>query len=104
MFCEKCGAQLEANSTFCASCGSAVATTNNNAVKEEGSPVGWAILSFLIPLVGLILFITWKDSKPKTAKVCGIAALVGFVLNLLLSIISIASGIATVRTTYSSFY
>ena len=35
--------------------------------KEEKASVGLAILSYLIPLIGLILFLTKKDNKPKTA-------------------------------------
>lgn len=58
-------------------------------MNEEGSAVGWGILSFLIPLVGLILFLCWKNEKPHTAKVCGICALVGFCLNFVVTMVSI---------------
>ena len=50
-------------------------------VNDSGS-IGWAILSFFIPIVGLILFLVWRTTKPKTAKVAGIGALIGFCLNL----------------------
>ncbi len=56
-------------------------------MNDEGSAVGWGILSFLIPLVGLILFLVWKNEKPHTAKVCGICALVAFCANIVLTII-----------------
>ncbi|MEE1295276.1 MAG: hypothetical protein UHD09_00115 [Bifidobacterium sp.] len=54
--------------------------TNPN---DSGS-FGWAVLGFLIPLVGLILFLVWHRTKPKCAKMAGIGALVGFCLNLVL--------------------
>lgn len=43
---------------------------------DTGS-VGWGILGFFIPLVGLILWLVWKDTKPKNAKSAGIGALIG---------------------------
>lgn len=42
------------------------------------------IISFLIPLVGLILWLAKKSSEQDVAKTCGIAALVGFIINLLI--------------------
>ena len=53
-----------------------------NEVYDSGS-FGWAVLGFFIPLVGLILFLVWRKTKPKSAKNAGIGALVGFCLNLL---------------------
>ncbi len=47
---------------------------------------GWGFLGFLIPLVGLILFLVWKDTKPKTAKAAGIGALVSVIAGIVLSI------------------
>ena len=48
---------------------------NQPAVQDTGS-IGWGVLGFCIPLVGLILFLVWKDQKPKTAKVAGMGALI----------------------------
>lgn len=59
--------------------------------KEEKASVGLAILSYLIPLAGLILFLTKKDDKPKTAKVCGKCALASVIINVVLSIIMYAT-------------
>ncbi|MCI8367391.1 MAG: hypothetical protein HFJ66_07310 [Eggerthellaceae bacterium] len=44
-------------------------------------------MGFLIPLVGLILFLVWKDTKPKTAKAAGIGALVGVIVSVIFSIL-----------------
>lgn len=59
-------------------------------MNEEGSAVGWGILSFIIPLVGLILFLVWKNEKPHTAKVCGICALVSFCLSIVIEILFVS--------------
>ena len=34
------------------------------------------LLGCCVPIVGLVLFLVWKDTKPKTAKAAGIGALV----------------------------
>lgn len=57
---------------------------NNNQNIEEKANIGLAILSFFIPLAGLIVFIVKKDKEPKTAKTSGICALVSFILNILI--------------------
>ena len=57
---------------------------NNNQNIEEKANIGLAILSFLIPLAGLIIFIVKKDKETKTAKTSGICAVVRFVLNIII--------------------
>lgn len=47
---------------------------NTNVVDNGGFL--WGLLGCCIPIVGLILFLVWKDTKPKTAKAAGIGALV----------------------------
>jgi hypothetical protein len=47
---------------------------------------GFKLLGFCIPLVGLILYLVWKDQKPITAKAVGKAALIGFIVGIVLSI------------------
>ncbi len=50
--------------------------------KAEGSGIGWGILSFFIPLVGLILYCRWKNTKPRAAKAASIGAAIGFAVNV----------------------
>lgn len=54
-------------------------------VNDSGS-IGWGVLGFFIPLVGLILFLVWRTSKPQSAKVAGIGALIGFCLGLFFNV------------------
>lgn len=65
----------------------------NMPPQEEKANVGLAVLSFFIPIVGLILYITKKNDKPKTAKACGKAALACVIISVILSFIM---GIASV--------
>ena len=50
----------------------------------------WGLLGFCIPLVGLILFLSWKKNKPGKAKSCGKGALIGVIVNLVLTILLVA--------------
>ena len=49
---------------------------------DSGS-IGWGILGFLIPIVGIVLFFVWKDTKPKSGKVALIGALISIGLALI---------------------
>ena len=52
---------------------------NTNRAKEKINIV-LLILSICCPIVGFVVFFADKKSQPRTAKVCGIAALVTFIL------------------------
>lgn len=71
MYCKNCGKEIADDAIMCIHCG--VATENN--AKDDGN-IGWSLLGCCIPVVGLILFLVWQDSKPKTAKKAGLGALV----------------------------
>lgn len=62
------------------------------APNDQGS-FGWAILGFFIPLVGLILFLVWKDSKPGDAKKAGMGALVSVIFSVVLWLLFIIIGV-----------
>lgn len=93
-YCTKCGQELEDSALYCTVCG---ATQNNDqandqalrAKLDDGNSVGFNVLSFFFPIVGLVLFLVWKKEKPIRAKGCGIWALVGFIANIVLTICQI---------------
>ncbi len=47
----------------------------------------WGLLGCCIPVVGLILFLVWKDQKPRTAKAAGIGALISVILSVIFYVI-----------------
>ncbi|MBR1735961.1 MAG: hypothetical protein IJ736_02935 [Firmicutes bacterium] len=55
---------------------------DNNQLEDNGGFL-WGLLGFCIPIVGLVLFIIWKDQKPATAKAAGIGALVSVILGVI---------------------
>lgn len=56
-------------------------------VPVDNGGFAWGLLCFFFPVVGLILFLVWKDEKPKTAKAAGIGALVGVGAEVILTIV-----------------
>lgn len=65
--------------------------------KEDKASIGLAILSWFIPLAGLIIFFVKKKTSPKTAKVSGICALISFILSLLVCIAIASIAVGTVN-------
>ena len=90
-FCKNCGAQIDDNAVACTSCGASQSTAP--AVVDKGG-FGWGLLGWCVPIVGLILFLVWKDTKPKTAKAAGIGALVSTIAGVLIYVLTFALGLA----------
>ena len=107
-FCRNCGKEIEDNAVACNECGAAqvveatpVETIAPNQTTVEPTPgvtpppaqpedkggFGWGLLGCCIPIVGLILFLVWKDTKPKTSKAAGIGALVSVIASVVIYII-----------------
>jgi len=86
MYCRECGAKIEGEGQFCPSCGAAV-QKNSVSTGDDGSFV-WGLLGFLVPIVGLILYLSWKDTKPISAKKAGKGALISVIISVVLSILA----------------
>ena len=89
-FCTYCGKELMDEAVVCMGCGCAVNGANNMKAAVAGDDLpngGLNILSFFLPIVGLILYCTMQGKTPRKAKQIGLFALVGFILNLILMII-----------------
>ena len=60
---------------------------NKPPVNLDRGGFAWGFLGFFIPIVGFILWLVWRDEKPKTAKSLGIAALVGVIIGFIFIVI-----------------
>ena len=83
-FCKNCGKEIDDNAVVCVNCGSSQQQIPQ-AVDNGG--FGWGLLGCCIPIVGLVLFLVWRDTKPKTSKAAGIGALVFVVGSIVFYII-----------------
>ena len=93
-YCRKCGAPIDDHVTVCPECGAPQNGGQNGAqpVVDNGGFL-WGLLGCCIPIVGLVLFLVWKDAKPRTAKAAGIGALVCVIAYVLLYVLAAVLGI-----------
>ncbi|MBP5242247.1 MAG: zinc ribbon domain-containing protein [Clostridia bacterium] len=100
MYCKHCGQEIKDDATFCPFCGGAVnveptAQAQGPAVGNGDAPsTGYAVLGFFIPIVGLILYLIWKQQYPLRAKSAGKGALIGFIVSIIFEILFAVLGVA----------
>ena len=99
MYCKYCGKEI-GDAAFCPYCGKEQAAQEQQASQERsyGPPPrpaeqdapsgGFAVLCFFFPLIGLILYLIWKDTLPLRARSCGKGALIGVIVWAAISIFS----------------
>ena len=68
--CPNCRNLLHDHATYCPKCHM---TFHKTSVNDDIS-FGLAILGFLVPLLGILLYLVWQDKYPKRAKSCAIGA------------------------------
>ena len=85
-FCSHCGTQVDDDAVLCVKCGCAL-EGGRRGMGVDAPHAGFAILSLFFPLVGLVLFLTWRTDLPRRAKSCGWGALVGAAAAVLSSVI-----------------
>ena len=89
MFCKKCGKDVNDEAVICIGCGcSLIEEKTLPSQSNEGAGCFLSGLSFLFPLLGLILYFVWKDSKPQASKDAGKAALWGVAIGIVTWVIS----------------
>lgn len=76
-FCRKCGKKIDEEAVICPYCGvpQGKVATKTGGMKDDGN-IGWGVLGFFFPIVGLILFLLWHDSKYHNAVMAGKGALI----------------------------
>ncbi len=104
MKCSNCGAEMMPGAQFCQVCGATQPMQQgfNNAaqqpyqqqmyqgaqppvmVSSEDAPVWLKIVSFLIPIVGLIMWAVKKKDEPVAAKSCITWGIAGFATSIIL--------------------
>lgn len=109
MVCKWCNSEVSENAKFCTNCGGSISrpeyqtqnTINNQSqntfggIQQKSVNVGLVILSFFIPLAGLIIFLSKKDSDKQTAKISGIVALISFGISTLSTMILFGTVLST---------
>lgn len=83
-YCHNCGKEVLDEAVICVGCGVSLNRLINSQDDKKSS--GYAVLSFFIPTVGLILWLVWSNQLPLRASSCkkgffiGIAAYIIFAI------------------------
>lgn len=90
MFCNNCGKEIDNMAVVCPSCGCATSNMQNaQKPAEDKGGFGWGLLGCCVPIAGLVLYLLWKNEKPKTAKAVGVGAIVSVCLAVVYYIVVI---------------
>ncbi len=85
-YCQGCGKTTQTGQVLCVACSSTLVSNNpyNNKTTQvnDGADSGVAIISFLIPLIGFILYATMVSNQPKKANSALTGALVGLLVGV----------------------
>lgn len=95
-FCKNCGLNLADGTNVCPQCGTPQQNTPQTAPVVDNGGFLWGLLGCCIPIAGLVLFLVWKDTKPKTAKAAGIGALVSVIIGIVYYILAFTIGFGLV--------
>ena len=90
--CPACNGDIKESALKCWHCGHYIDTSVRQPEPvrvEDDLHVGLKILSFCMPLAGAIIYFSYKGSEPKKAQSACTAAVWGFVIGLILRVISV---------------
>lgn len=92
MFCKNCGKEINDQAVICPYCGVADDKSKLNQMSDQTKKydypsAGYAILCFFFPIVGLILYLVWKDEYPQRAKSCGKGALISVIVGAVCAVL-----------------
>lgn len=88
MYCDRCGKEIKNGANFCDNCGKCLNEKVGTKKTSDDNYSFWTALGcFFVPLLGLILFICYRTTKPLIAKSAGIGALTMGVCSLLAPIL-----------------
>jgi len=118
-FCGACGSEVAGGNAFCPVCGSKLADQlqgfgqmpPHSAAPGYGRPgyvrdapnAGFAVLGFFFPVIGLILYLVWRETLPLRARSAGKGAIIGVVIYVALVIIIAIARVALINSIFSLY-
>lgn len=93
--CPECNQEVSSSANTCPHCGYKINSGSVNTLNSSNFNLGvddnpgclMNGLCFLIPIVGLVMYLVKKDTQPNCAKSYGLWGLVGFCVSLVLNLL-----------------
>jgi hypothetical protein len=78
MICPYCKADIHDKAVLCVHCGNPINHVNTDELSWQ-----LCCVSCVLPIVGIIIYFTWKDSRPNQSKIAGYIALVSIIWQII---------------------
>lgn len=85
-YCPHCGKEILNEAVVCIHCGCQT-KPDLKPMKYDAPNIGYGILGFFVPVVGLILYLIWRDETPLRAKSAGKGALIRVIVDTVFGIV-----------------
>lgn len=104
-YCTKCGYEINEEAVVCPHCGCSV----NKSISNDSNSKGWWCLGFFTslfftPIIGLILWLVWRDSEPMKARQVGLGTLWSFLPAGIVVVISVIIYVCVIMGTLGIGY
>lgn len=86
-YCANCGKETN-NTDFCLECGHKIKNRSDVISSNDRGGILYFLIGVCIPIVGLILFLSWNTTKPKSAKAAGLGALLALPIIMFMGVVS----------------
>ena len=97
MYCQNCGKMQENGSAVCADCGAELIGKNDYGRNNKKS-FCFALLSFVFPIAGFILYLIYEDRKPARARSLIVGFIIGITVKLLFVVaLSVLMGVGVTQ-------
>lgn len=103
MYCSRCGREIDDKVLTCPYCGTKTMNNLNTFITNDQPSFGYAFISFIIPIVGFILYLIYRDERPKRAKSALKGAAAGIIVGIFIAISIIAFSYFYFKNTYNNF-
>lgn len=105
-YCKNCGLNVSDETKYCPNCGNQLkSSTNTTTIKsydevneilnrvDDHKSFGWGLIGFLFPIIGLILYLVWRDDRPLRAKSVGKGALTCVIIPIIIIVVVVIFGL-----------
>lgn len=82
-FCIICGNKISTQAVICPKCGAQQSNIQSVNNSTDSGSLGWWWLGYLLPLVGLIVYLVSNNSKPRTAKLSELGAISSVIIEII---------------------